>query len=166
MTLEEVEAEIRAALERLRHPCPNFHFDRAPFGDATPHVEGDGPLFDWVVSERGIEHERRSVDGEELLFIALSGITVGLAREQEAKTRTCRKPPLHRRFAQGKSCQDDDYSRLTWMEAHERLMSHLRHDWGARVHLQHEETLQRFPLTDAERKNARKLDLGVFGVPD
>ena len=58
----------------------------------------------------------------------------------------------------------DNYSRQTWMEAHARLMGHLRPHWEARVRSHNDAVLRRFPLTPDELAHARSLDLSGFGL--
>lgn len=170
MTLAEVEAEVRAMLDRLNRPCPGFEFDREPAGDATPHVEGDGPMFDWVISERGVVLARETVDAEDLLFLTLTSMTAAMAQGEELRTRTAHAVPAWRidRRVRGPSghraTQDDDYSRKTWMDAHARLMGHLRPHWAARIAKSYAETLRRYPLTPQEWRNARRLTLSEFGL--
>ncbi len=99
-------------------------------------------------------------DPDDWLFHTLSDITRKLVQDMEAATRqvhaSTRPDP--------RPTIDDDYSRQTWIEAHERLMAHLRRDWGARLHHHYREMLARFPLTPQERANARRLDLSDFGI--
>lgn|GEM_PF-3591220 len=99
-------------------------------------------------------------DAEDWLFETLSGLTRTMVQEAEAATR--RTTP--RRFGKHRPTIDDNYSRQTWIEAHERLMGHLRRDWGARLHHHYREMLARYPLTPRERANARRLDLSCFGL--
>ncbi len=172
MTLAEVEEQVRLDLARLNRPVPEFRYQRQSDGMATPHVEGNGLVWDWVVSERGIELERTPVDADELLFMTLSSMTGRMAQDEELRTRSAlsdnrTRSVLSRMFrstAHGPSVTDD-YSRQTWMDAHVRLMSHLRRDWGVRVRHDYDATLRRFPLTPDERRNARRMDLTDFGDP-
>ena len=64
MTLAEVEAEIIRQMTRLGRDISGFRFHRVSDGMATPHVEGAGPMFDWVIAERGIEQSRKTLDAE------------------------------------------------------------------------------------------------------
>ena len=99
-------------------------------------------------------------DPDDWLFHTLSDITRKLVQEMEAATRQVHAPAR----PHPRPTIDDDYSRQTWIEAHERLMAHLRRDWGARLHHHYREMLARFPLTPQERANARRLDLSDFGI--
>ena len=146
MTRAEAEAAVRAAMARIGRPLPRFEFHRVTDGCATPHVEGEGPLFDWVISERGIEHERRRVEGPELVFIAVESLTGAYAQALEFQTR------------------EEGYSRATWMEAHVRLMARIDPEWGARVAAGYAETLARHPLSPDEVAQVRRLDLSACGL--
>lgn len=99
-------------------------------------------------------------DPEDWLFHTLADITRTLVQEREAATRQMRGPAR----PNPRPTIDDDYSRQTWIEAHERMMAHLRRDWGARLHHHFRQMLARFPLTPQERDNARRLDLSDFGI--
>jgi hypothetical protein len=99
-------------------------------------------------------------DPDDWLFHTLSDITRKLVQDMEAATRQVHAPAR----PDPRPTIDDDYSRQTWIEAHERLMAHLRRDWGARLHHHYREMLARFPLTPQERANARRLDLSDFGI--
>ncbi|SEM83645.1 hypothetical protein SAMN04488003_10589 [Loktanella fryxellensis] len=170
MRLEEVEREIRAALARINRPDPGYVLDLQPRGDGTPHVEGQGPFFDLVVDDGGAERTRETLDGHELLYRVLRRETRLIAMRIERETRRVQVPGwlvMVRRWWPGALdgiVGTDDYARSTWIDAHVRLMSHLRQDYGARVHNENDALLRRFPLTAAERRNHRKLDLSRFGV--
>ena len=169
MRLAEVEAAIGEALGRLGREGA-YRLDRQPRGDGTPHVEGEGPFFDLVVDDDGMERSRETVDGHELLFRILRRETRLLAMAEERRTRSDEVPEWLRRLRrwwpgalEGLMGQDD-YSRATWIDAHVRLMTHLRSDWGARVRTENDAMLRRYPLTKTEQENFRRMDLGTFGV--
>ncbi|WP_386681190.1 hypothetical protein [Loktanella sp. R86503] len=170
MRLAEVEAAIRDALDRINRPDPAYTIDRRPRGDGTPHVEGEGPFFDLVVDDDGMERSRETVDGHELLFRLLCREMRLRAMAEERRTCTVTAPgwlgALRRLWpgALDGLIGSDDYSRGTWIDGHIRLMGHLRSDWGARVHTENDTMLRRYPLTRAEHENFRRLDLRAFGV--
>lgn len=137
MTLEEVEEQVRIALERLRHPCPDFAFDGA---------------------------EPADLDGEELLFATLERLTLHMVQHLEEETRPASQVAKIKRVFGARG--PDRYSRQTWMTAHEKVMGSLRADWGDRVRVAHEATLRRYPLTPIERGAFRDLDLARFGLRD
>lgn len=131
--LQEAEAEVRAALARLRRPDPDFAFGAVDPGDF-----------------------------HDLVYRCLRDLTRDMAQAAEERSRTYRR----RRFAFGppRPTRDDDYSRATWIEAHVRLMTALHPHWGARLRGEHDALLRRYPLTAAERANARRLDLSSHGL--
>lgn len=142
--LEAVEAEVRLRMFQLGAPVPRFRFEQTPIGDATPHIENtrakDGvPVYDWVISERGTEYDRKAVDGPELLFITLDSLTCSIAQNAELGSRV------------------NNYSRWTWMQAHIVLMTRLDPVWGNRVARHYDEVLLANPLSAEERAFSRNL---------
>lgn len=172
MRLAEVETAIAAALSEIGQSAAPYRIDRQPRGDGTPHVEGEGPFFELIVDDDGMERTRETVDGHELLYRMLRRETRLLAMAAERETRTVQAPGWVLRLRQWWPgaleglVGTDDYSRATWMEAHVRLMTRLRSDWGARVKTENDAMLRRYPLTTAERENFRRLDLAAFGITD
>ena len=170
MRRTEVETAITEALGRLGR-TGDYRLDRQARGDGTPHVEGEGPFFDLVVDDDGMEKSRETVDGHELLFRILRRETRLMAMAEERRTRSDEAPAWLqslRRWWPGALeglMGQDDYSRATWIDAHIRLMTHLRSDWGARVRTENDAMLRRYPLTKTEQENFRRMDLGDFGVP-
>ena len=165
----EVETAIGAALAQLGQDA-DYRLDRQPRGDGTPHVEGEGPFFELIVDDDGMEKSRETVDGHELLFRILRRETRLIAMAEERRTRSDEAPEWLRSLrrwwpgALAGLIGSDDYSRATWIDAHVRLMTHLRSDWGARVRTENDALLRRYPLTTSERENFRRLDLGGFGI--
>ena len=170
MRVAEVEADVRAALGRLNVRRDGFTLDRQARGDGTPHVEGEGPFFDLVVDDDGMERSRETMDGHELLFRTLRRETRLIAMAEERRTRIITAPgwllTLRRWWPAALEglVGSDDYSRATWIDAHIRLMTHLRSDWGARVRTENDALLRRYPLTKHERDSFRRLDLRAYGV--
>ena len=162
----DVEEEIRGFLAQLKRPMPEFALATEPTGDGWPAVLGDGPAFTWVVTERGVERDRRVVDGHEVVFLCMEILTARFAREAEKKTRQIKRASLWTRLkARGDfGVGLDDYSRQTWMEGHVRLMKSLHSGWGTRVTLNYEMILRKYPLTANGRRDARVLDLSEFGL--
>jgi hypothetical protein len=145
--LAAVEAEVRRCMAQLGKDIPAFRFERGPRGDATPHVEihtlmTGAPQYDWVISERGTEFERRTVNGPELLFITVESLTCAIVQAAELRSRC-----------------NDDYSRWTWMQAHIGLMARLDPDWGKRVAARYEAVLATYPLNPQEKAFSRTLDI-------
>lgn len=167
MTRDEVNHLIRDMLSQLGRPDPEFSL---PSENAPIVVVGDGPVFDRITRDNGVEVECHTIEGEQVAFLTLERITAQIARDIESASRTpsggvvARVLRLFARSRDAYITRLDDYSRQTWMEAQVRLMSSLRSDWGVRVELHHDEMLRRFPLTANERANTRRLDLTVFGL--
>ncbi len=165
MTREEVEEEIRKALERLHIPQADFALPDVSPDDGTPSVEGKGPGFTWVIFENGVERDRRVVEGMEIVFLTLKRITGKIVRDLEEQTRSPKKVGLWKRLTTQSGEYGaglDDYSRWTWMGAHIRIMEYIHRGWGKRMHLHYDMMLKRYPLTAEERLNARELDLSVW----
>ena len=169
MRRAEVETAIGEALARLGQDG-GYRLDRQARGNGTPHVEGDGPFFELVVDDDGMEKSRETVDGHELLYRILRRETRQIAMAEERRTRRVDAPgwiTSLRRWWPGALeglVGSDDYSRATWIDAHVRLMTHLRSDWGARVRSENDAMLRRYPLTPGERDSFRRMDLGAYGV--
>ena len=170
MTIAEMEAEIRGLLARLNRPRPEFRLDRWTRGDGTPHVEGDGPIYDVVIDADGREQSRESVDGYEVVYIVMRRLTRIIAMREEERTRRVLTPgwlgSVGERLPRPLALLvgHEDYSRATWIDAHVRLMDHLRGDWGGRVEEEHNRVLRRYPLTPDERRHTRVLDLSDYGL--
>ncbi len=170
MRLAEVEAQLRDNLARIHRNNEQYCVPTRPTGDGTPHIEGEGPLFALIVDDDGREKSRETVDGHELLYRVLRRETRLAVMDLERRTRRVEVPPwvvpLRRVWpgALAGLVGRDDYSRATWIDAHVRLMTHLRSDWGARVQRENDALLRRYPLTPAERAQFRKLDLTEFGL--
>ena len=169
MSRAEVERDIQRHLDCLNAPFGSFALADTPPKDGEGIVVfGDGPEFEWVQLRDHETHETRRIDGAEVVFLMLEHLTLTIARREEEQTRTQvtgLKSKLAKLFGRGDfGVGFDDYSRGTWIEAHARLMGALNAGWGTRVALHHEITLKKFPLTEMERKNQRRLDLSKYGV--
>ncbi len=170
MRLAQIDVTVRENLSRLNRNDPDYAIDTLPRGDGTPHVEGEGPFFELVIDDDGMERSRETVDGHELLFRILRRETRLMAMAAERETRTVVAPgwltALRRWWPNALEglVGSDDYSRATWIDAHIQLMTHLRSDWGARVRTENDAMLRRYPLTKVEHENFRRLDLSNFGI--
>ncbi|MBS1304223.1 hypothetical protein [Loktanella sp. SALINAS62] len=170
MTRTEIETEIRDLLAKLGQPDPTWTLDHAPRGDGTPHAEGDGPFYELVVDADGAEISREAVDGYEMIYQIMFRRTRAIAMAEEERHRITTPPVWLGKL--GTRLPDrlagligsTNYSRVTWIDAHVRLMDHLRGDWGARAKSEHDCMLRRYPLTRDERAHFLKLDLRAYGV--
>src|SRR5688500_16141149 len=112
-TLEQVRSEFvrLCALANLRSA---IHF--SPQHDGSAHVEFDGTKFNYVVTERGSEFERRSTtDREELLYWLISDAVFDAACVFEVRNRV----------------KGQDFRRVLFSKKIE-LMSAIRPDWARR----------------------------------
>src|SRR6478672_8912480 len=63
-------------------------FPTVPQHDGSPHVEVVGGRYHYVVTERGLEHERRiAQDEDEILYWLLDDVTTGIALQFELENR-------------------------------------------------------------------------------
>lgn len=147
-SLAQVEQTVCRMLTQLRCPDDTYQLRRRPGNDGSAHVEGDGPNYDLVVTEAGVELSRETLTAEELLFTIMEGLTCALAQQAEMMARG-----------------GESYSRWRWMEAHIRLMGALRPDWGRHLREQYERVLQKAPLrTEEVLASLVLLDLKHMGV--
>ncbi len=146
--LTSLEHQMREMLARLNRPDPDFAFATTPRNDGGPHVEGKGPVFEWVHTERSVTLSRIQVTGAELLFLAMDSLTAELAQQAELRAR-------------GTGPQ----SRWRWMDAHIRLMRRLDPAWGQRLAARYDKLLSIHPLrADEAMAGLAPLDLSAFGV--
>ena len=146
MALEEVEAEV-TRLRSVWGLTEPYRFLRERHDMGAPHIEGDIEPFQYVVTERGQDLERREIAAAELIFETVSGTAQGIAFREELRTRGA-----------------GGYSRDTWMQGHIRLIGMVSEDWAVRVTRDYDELLRRHPLSHEERRHARRLDLSAFGL--
>lgn len=144
MRIEDVEAEV-ARLRGVWGFTAPYTFLRVRDDMGAPHIEGDVAPFEYVVTERGQELERREMSGEELLFDTLSAMARSLASQIELETRR------------------DDYSRGSWMDGHIRLIGMISVVWADRVTQDYAGILQCHPLSADEVRGERILDLSAYG---
>src|SRR5262245_37955035 len=84
---------LRERFDRLCDRLERGHayrewFRTTPSHDGSVHVEREGPIYCYVLTERGTEHERRRTrDGEEVLFWLMSDVTFDMAVKFELAHR-------------------------------------------------------------------------------
>ena len=87
LTLSALEQRVRSLATSLNAPAiylPTFGYSQE---DGTPHIE-ISCTYDFVVSERGNEFERRRTrDVDELLFWVFQAVTFSMASEYELSHR-------------------------------------------------------------------------------
>jgi hypothetical protein len=100
--------------------------------EGSPHVELVDGKYDYVVTERGSELQRRTArDEDELLYWLMSDVTKGIAIRLEAR---------HRRRGQD--------SRRQWFARDVELLGSLNPEWGERKRLEYIEVLSTYPFRD------------------
>ncbi len=104
-----------------------------PAHDGSPHIELIGDTFQYVVTERGSEFERRQTeDADVVLYWLLSDVTSNMALKFE----------LHNRR------QGED-SRRQYFAEQERLLRILRADWADAFAERIRDILKTHPFDDA-----------------
>lgn len=103
-----------------------------PRHDGSAHVEVVGDLYNYVVTERGSEFERRpAADKDELLYWLFADVTFSLACDFEARHRI--------------SGED---SRRQLFSKQVELLKHLKAAWAEREQKEHEQILAEHPFQD------------------
>ena len=88
MTLNVISEHYHAIAEKLAASPRHVHFFTTPQHDGSWHVERNANEFHYVVTERGIEIQRRKAsDAEEILFWLVSDLTFRMATEWEVEHR-------------------------------------------------------------------------------
>lgn len=87
-SLQELQTEY-TRLCRLAFECEaEFSFQTKPQDDGSPHVEFSNGQYQYVVTERGLELERRSTaETDEMLYWMVSDVTFWSGVEFELKNR-------------------------------------------------------------------------------
>ncbi len=89
LSLEEIEHIVLKLATCINAPdglLPTFD---GPDGFARPHMEVHGGLYYWVVSERGVERQRRTTtDMDLLLYWVFEDVTFSMASEYECHHRS------------------------------------------------------------------------------
>jgi hypothetical protein len=137
-TLEEIRARYNAGTARIielsgivdrRYISP---FQTSPAHDGSPHVEKNGDVYSFVVTERGSEYERKTTtDPDELLYWLVSGAVFAAALWWPAR--------------HGRS--NEDFRRVLFEKEIEWL-SELSPVWAARKRSEINCILQSHPFSD------------------
>jgi hypothetical protein len=121
------------ACDQLGVPKDRFPYQTRPTDDGSPHVEISNDHYDFVVTERGRELERRSTqDADELLYWLLESVTFTLAGDFEVNHRV-----------PGQDCR-----RLLFAKQVE-LLQGLDPAWGQRRMREHDRILHEHPFRDS-----------------
>lgn len=136
--LRHLHERYRDLCARLGH-APAYSYQRQiqtrPLVDGAPHVERSGGRYDYVVTERGRELERRTTEDEdELLYWLMSDVTQGVAIQLASR----------RRFRPRDS-------RRVWFAKDAELLGRLRPEWGDRKRAEYAQVLSKYPFRDGKR---------------
>lgn len=126
--------------------------DRARRDDGSPHVEVVKGRYDIVVTERGRELQRMAgLTMEEAARSFLFDMARAHASTAELASRTSPEnaPPLPW------GSVDDGYSRWNWMAPSIEIMARILPEHGDWAWQYYREVLDRAPLEEYERRNAR-----------
>ncbi|MBV9931922.1 MAG: hypothetical protein JO013_13395 [Alphaproteobacteria bacterium] len=125
----ELQKRAAALAALLGHT--DFALGCEPRHDGSAHLE-IGEAYDWVVTERGQELERRrTTDPDELLYWFLCGLTSSMASDHEVRQRRSGEDPRRQLFAKEVA-----------------LLEKLSPGWAARRRREQAETLARYPFAD------------------
>jgi len=128
-----LQRHYRSACERLGVPNDRFPYQTCPAHDGSPHVEISGGHYHYVVTERGVELERRTTrDANQLMFWLLADVTFSLACEFELAHRLPGR----------------DFRRVLFAKQVE-LLTGLDPAWGQRRAEELDRILREHPLEDS-----------------
>jgi hypothetical protein len=138
--LRRLHERYRYLREQLGH-APAYSYQHQiqtrPLVDGAPHVELVNGRYEYVVTERGRELQRRTAEDEdELLYWLISDVTHGIAIKLASRRRS----------------RNQD-SRRQWFAKDVELLSKLRPEWGDRKRAEYAQILITHPFRDkGERK--------------
>lgn len=142
MTLDDVRDKVAQLAARVG--LRDSHLPT--FGESAdggrPHVEVDGPLYHYVVCERGGERERQTFGGEEELFFRLfERATAHAASDWETAHRV----------------DNNSDSRREMFRMQRAWMNQLSPDWGKQMDEEHAEVLRNHPFDDAATQRVERF---------
>ncbi|REK20609.1 MAG: hypothetical protein DWQ41_24710 [Planctomycetota bacterium] len=128
-TLKSAYYEIA---KRLNAPHRYVRFATTPQHDGSPHIESNGDELAYVITERGVEHERRQTkDDDDILYWLVCELTHKMASEYELSHRI---PAAD--------------SRRVLFQKHTELLGSINRDWQARKESEYETVLEQHPFCD------------------
>ena len=100
--------------------------------DGSPHIELVSGKYNYVVTERGSEYERRVAQTEdELMYWLMDDLTTGIALQIELENRI-----------------PGEDSRRQWFSKSVELLARLSPEWAARKQAEYMQILRRHPYRD------------------
>lgn len=125
----------KSLLQRLRHPpryMSQHEISTHRLDEGSPHVEWVDGHYEYVVTERGRELQRRTAaDEDELLYWLISDVTTEVASHLTRHGPDWGRDPRRRRFARDVE-----------------LLTRLNPAWGERKKAEYDVLLRRYPFRD------------------
>ncbi len=130
-TVTEIEKIVKQLAEKINTPSYYLPTFSLPKGDATPNIEIDSSgLYNYVISERGTEYERRiTSDLKELLYWIFTSVTFFMACDFELKNRV----------------KNRDFRKIMFAKQKE-LLGILDRDWEEKERKEHQSILVNSPF--------------------
>lgn len=130
--LDDIQERYTAIVRQLLGPCATGPINTSPRHDGTPHIETRDGGWEYVVTDRGCELERRrTTDSDEVLFWLVADLTWGMAVGYELK---------HRRG--GNDCRRVIFAKqVEWLHA-------VRPAWADRERVRYDHILAEHPFVD------------------
>ena len=132
ISIDEIRRRVSEYGDLIDAPQNLLNILDKPIGDGSPHVEITESLYNYVISERGVEHSRRQTKKiDDLLYWIFSDIASTMAFDYELKNRISEK----------------DFRRLAF-EHKLKLLGKLNISWKEREAVKIKLTLEKSPYTD------------------
>ena len=133
--IDALEERYRALAEEIGAPKQFVQFSEVPTNVGAAHVELAGSHLYYVVTERGIEFERRHTeDPDTLLYWLMSDLTFQMACDYELK---------HRK-------EEEDFRRQLF-EKQLELLGRLKKEWRAAKEAELGSVVAEHPFRDEKR---------------
>ena len=132
ISMDQIRRRVREYGELIDAPQNLLNISDKPIGDGSPHVEITESLYNYVISERGVEHSRRQTKKiDDLLYWIFSDIVSTMSFDYELENRI----------------SDRDCRRLAF-EHKLRLLGALNKSWKEREAAKIKLTLEESPYSD------------------
>ena len=134
ISIDQIRRIVREYGELIDAPQNLLNIPDKPIGDGSPHVEIIESLYNYVISERGVEHSRRQTKKiDDLLCWIFSDIASTMGFDYELKNRISEK----------------DCRRLAF-EYKLRLLGRLNISWKEREAAKIRLALEKSPYVDSK----------------
>jgi len=131
-SLSALKSAYSAIAERLSAPLESVRFAVTPQHDGSAHIESDGNVFAYVVTERGEEYERKTtINDDDVLYWLVSDLT----REMASKFELAHRNP-------------NADSRRMLFQKHMELLGTVDQGWQTRKQTEYETVLEQNPFRD------------------